>query len=231
MAEGPAGWGYSGDTGPEHWGSLSPEYGACATGGEQSPVDLTGGGGSPPSLEIAYGSSPLELTNNGHSVEARPEGDSAITLDGKEYALDHFHFHAPSEHTVDGEALPLELHFVNVADDGSAAVLGVLVAEGGVNPAWADMTDALAHTINVGDSAEVKSVDLLALLPGDPESVQRWSYRGSLTTPPCTEGVAWTVFAEPIEMSPGQIAAFTDAYSGNARPVQPLGDRELAFGR
>jgi carbonic anhydrase len=226
-----ADWSYSGATGPERWGSLSPEYAACSGGSEQSPVDLTGGEGSPPSLEIVYGSSPLELTNDGHSVEARPGGENTITLGGKAYTLDQFHFHAPSEHTVDGEALPVELHFVNVAADGSAAVLGVLVAEGGVNTAWADMTDALAHTVNEGDSTRVKSVDLLALLPGDPESAQRWSYAGSLTTPPCTEGIAWTVFAEPIEMSPEQIAAFTGAYSGNARPVQPLGDRELAFGR
>jgi carbonic anhydrase len=223
-------WSYSGDTGPEHWGSLSPAYAACSRGAEQSPIDLRDGGGAPPRLEVGYGESPLELFNNGHSVEASAEGDNTISLDGKTYGLDQFHFHAPSEHTLNGVAVPLELHFVNLADDGSPAVLGVLVEEGEDNPAWARFTDALADASSEGDKAEVEATDLPSLLPTDPASAERWSYSGSLTTPPCSEGVAWTVFAEPIEMSADQIAAFTAAYDATARPVQPLGERELAFG-
>jgi carbonic anhydrase len=223
-------WSYSGDTGPDQWGSLSPEYAECSEGTEQSPIDLTGGSGDPPALAIDYGSSPLALTNNGHSVEAVVKGDNTIALDGDAYALDQFHFHAPSEHTLDGEALPLELHFVNATADGKLAVLGVMVREGEENPAWTAVTDALADTVNEGDTAEVEQVDLKALLPRNALGAQRWSYPGSLTTPPCSEGVAWTVFAEPIEMSAEQIAAFTAAYDSNARPVQPLGDRDLAFG-
>ena len=97
-------------------------------------------------------------------------------------------------------------------------------------PAWSAITDALADTTSEGDTAPVEDTDLLALLPDGAASAERWSYAGSLTTPPCAEGVAWTVFAEPIEMSADQIAAFTDAYSDTARPVQPLGDRELLRG-
>ena len=227
----PVDWSYSGDTGPAHWGSLNPDYVECSQGTEQSPIDLSGGAGRPPALEVDYGSSPLALTNNGHSVEATVEGNNAISLDGASYTLDQFHFHAPSEHTIDGEALPLELHFVNLAEDGSAAVLGVLVSEGEENPAWSGVTDGLANTINEGDTAELGPTDLAGLLPADPANAERWSYPGSLTTPPCTEGVAWTVFADPIEMSAAQIAAFRAAYDGNARPVQPLGERELALGR
>jgi carbonic anhydrase len=226
----PPEWSYSGSTGPENWGSLSTEYAACSNGREQSPVDLTGGSGGPPALDVAYGSSPLALTNNGHSVEAKVEGDNTISLDGKGYTLDQFHFHAPSEHTMDGEAFPLELHFVNVADDGTAAVLGVMVEEGEDNPAWAEVARGVGSAPAEGDTAEVASTDLAALLPDDPGGAGRWSYAGSLTTPPCTEGIAWTVFSEPVEMSAEQIASFTSAYDSNARPVQPLGDRELLRG-
>jgi carbonic anhydrase len=226
----PPEWSYSGSTGPENWGSLSSEYAACSEGTEQSPIDLAGGSGDPPALEVEYGSSPLALVNNGHSVEAEIEGEHAITLDGTRYTLAQFHFHAPSEHTLEGEALALELHFVNAAEDGSLAVLGVMVREGGENPAWSGVTDALANTVEEGDGADVGQTDLAALLPADPASARRWSYPGSLTTPPCSEGVAWTVFADPIEMSAAQIASFTSAYDGNARPVQPLGDRELLRG-
>jgi carbonic anhydrase len=223
-------WSYSGPTGPESWGSLSTEYAECSEGSEQSPIDLGAGAGTPPSLEVEYGTSALELTNNGHSVEAAVEGDNTVSLDGTPYTLDQFHFHAPSEHTIEGEVLPLELHFVNLGEDGSPAVLGVLVREGEENPAWTAFTDALGQTVDEGDTAKVGETDLAALLPADPAGSERWSYPGSLTTPPCSEGVAWTVFAAPIEMSAEQIAAFTAAYDGNARPVQPLGDRELAFG-
>ena len=226
-----AGWSYSGDTGPEHWSSLSPEFAACSNGAEQSPIDLTGGDGGPPPLEVAYGGSPLAITNDGRTVNAAADGDHGMSLGGKAHRLDHFHFHAPSEHTLDGRALALELHFVHFADDGAAAVLGVLVVEGAVNPGWSAVADALANAVNEGDGAEVAQTDLAALRPADPANSERWSYTGSLTTPPCTEGVAWTVFAEPIEMSAAQIAAFTAAYDSNARPVQPLGERTLTRGR
>jgi carbonic anhydrase len=225
-----ADWGYSGATGPENWGSLAPEYAPCAEGAEQSPIDLAGGSGDPPSLEVAYGSSSLALANNGHSVQAEVAGDHSITLGGTRYALEQFHFHAPSEHTLDGEELALELHFVNAAEDGSLAVLGVMVRAGEENRAWGEITRALAGASAAGDEAEAGTVDLQALLPADPAGARRWAYAGSLTTPPCTEGVAWTVFAEPIEMSAEQIEAFKSAYDANARPVQPLGERELAFG-
>jgi carbonic anhydrase len=225
-----ADWTYSGATGPEHWGSLDPEYAPCSEGAEQSPIDLTGGSGEPPALEVAYGSSSPALVNNGHSVEAAVEGGHSITLDGTRYTLAQFHFHAPGEHTLDGEELALELHFVNAADDGSLAVLGVMVRAGEENSAWSEITRALAGATAEGDEAQAGTVDLQALLPADPARAARWSYPGSLTTPPCSEGVAWTVFAEPIEMSAEQIEAFTNAYDANARPLQPLGDRELAFG-
>lgn len=184
--------------------------------------------GEPPAPEVSYGSAPLELENNGHSVEAAVEPGNTVSLDGQEYGLTQFHVHAPSEHTLGGESLPLELHFVNQTEDGSAAALGVLVREGETNPAYDALVEALPAV--EGETAEVGAIDLLDLLPEDPAGTERWSYEGSLTTPPCTEGVAWAVSAEPIEMSADQIAAFTDIYDGTNRPLQPLGDRELVLG-
>jgi carbonic anhydrase len=225
-----AGWSYSGETGPTHWSSLAPEYAPCAEGREQSPIDLKGGSGAPPALEIDYGSSPLTLTNNGHSVEATVEGENTISLDGKVYTLEQFHFHSPSEHTIEGRSFPLELHFVHAADDGSLAVVGLMVEEGNENSAWKGVTDALSATPAEGDTADVEDTDLESLVTSD-AAAERFHYPGSLTTPPCSEGVAWTVFSDRSQMSAEQIAAFTAVYEGTARPVQPLGDRELKFGQ
>jgi carbonic anhydrase len=222
-------WSYSGATGPEHWGSIDPAYKLCSQGDQQSPIDLRDGErASPPKLTVGYSTSSLELGNNGHSVEALPEPQGGIELGGDQYDLIQFHFHAPSEHTIDGRSLPLELHFVNEAQDGSLAVLGVMAIEGAANPAYDKLIGALPGS--EGETASVDGVDVAALLPADAANAQRWFYNGSLTTPPCSEGVSWIVFAKPIELSAEQIAAFTDLYDHNNRPVHPLGSRSLALG-
>lgn len=219
---------YSGATGPENWGSLDPSYAACSNGKRQSPIDLKDGvPASEPTLEISYEpAQDPEVENNGHSVEVTyPEG-SSITLDGTEYALAQFHFHAPSEHEIDGTSYPLELHFVNADAEENLAVLGVMVAEGAENPAYAPLVDALPT--KEGETTHVSGeLNAAAMLPANPDAAERWSYDGSLTTPPCSEGVRWTVFAEPIELSKEQIAAFEAAYDHNNRPLQPLNGREL----
>ena len=222
-------WSYSGANGPEHWGSVNPAYKLCSQGEQQSPIDLRDGErASPPKLTLGYSTSSLELQNNGYSVEAVPEPQGGIELGGDHYDLIQFHFHAPSEHTFDGKSLPLELHFVNEAEDGSLAVLGVMAVEGAVNPAYDKLIAALPDS--EGESASVEDVDLASLLPADAAKAERWVYDGSLTTPPCSEGVSWSVFAKPIELSAEQIAAFTDLYDHNNRPLQPLGSRSLALG-
>lgn len=223
-------WSYSGATGPEHWGSLNPDYKVCSSGDQQSPIDLVDGEhASPPKLTIDYSTSSLDLDSTGHSVEAIPEPQGGIELRGTQYDLIQFHFHAPSEHTFDGKSLPLELHFVNVAQDGSLAVLGVMAVEGAANPAYDKLIGALPGS--EGETATVDGVDVAALLPADAAKAERWVYDGSLTTPPCSEGVSWIVFAKPIELSAEQIAAFTDLYNHNNRPVHPLGSRSLGLGR
>jgi carbonic anhydrase len=223
----PAEWSYAGADGPSHWGSLDAEYAACSQGREQSPVDLAGAERErPPELVIDYRDGTAELDNNGHSVEAAFDEAGSIELEGRSYEFAQFHFHAPSEHTLGGEHQPAELHFVNQAEDGSLAVIGVLVAEGSENRAFGRFLAAAPAT--AGETAEADLRPGALLPPGVPG--ERWAYNGSLTTPPCSEGVAWTLLARPIEISAEQITRLTDLYSDTARPVQPLGDRELVRG-
>ena len=229
--EKPAPFGYSGKDGPSHWGSLDPSYGLCSEGRKQSPIDLTHAQPSAlPRIHFAYEPAEVEVENNGHSLEVVYPPGSSIQLDGTEYELKQFHYHAPSEHEVNGHSLPMEFHFVNESDDGAVAVIGVLVEKGQPNPAVSKLVRALpkeeGETLPV--SGELNPLDLL---PPDPVSAARWSYEGSFTTPPCTEGVRWSVFKRPIELSAPQIAAFIGVYDHNNRPVQPLNGRELLVSR
>ena len=221
---------YSGEEGPRRWGDLDESYELCAEGDEQSPIDLSAAKkGSPAPVGFDYGEAEIELENNGHSVEAVVAPGSTVEIDGTGYGLLQFHFHASSEHLVDGTSFPLEFHFVNEADDGGLAVFGVFAERGRENPAFAELTEDLpSEEGDVGRVAE--TVDVEALLPDDPGNADRWSYPGSLTTPPCSEGVDWFVFTDPIEMSSEQIVAFTDVYADNHRPIQPLNDRTVIVG-
>ena len=135
---------YSGETGPSHWGELDPSFAECSDGERQSPIDLAKGSPSAePELDVGYRTGEVEMENNGHTVEAQYSGEGTITLAGDEYDLDRFHFHAPAEHEIGGRRFPLEFHFVNEGEDGAAAVLGVMVAEGSENPAFDALIAAL----------------------------------------------------------------------------------------
>ena len=219
-------WGYGRHDGPAAWAELDPAFRTCALGREQSPIDLAGGlrAALPP---VAFDYRPVRavVENTGRTVQATPVPGSGIVLDGVRCALLQFHFHHPGEHTVDGAETPLEMHLVHRSGRGATVVVGVLFAEGAANaalaPVWAAMpTEAGAASASV-------SLDLAALLPAGRET---WRYRGSLTTPPCTEGVDWVVLVEPLTLSAAQIDAFAAVYPNNRRPVQPLGDRVLRRG-
>jgi carbonic anhydrase len=219
-------FGYSGDAGPSRWGSIDPAYKECSEGERQSPIDLKDGMRSAlPRIDFTYKPAELEVENNGHSLEAAYPPGSSVEIGGTHYELQQFHYHAPSEHEVSGRSLPMELHFVNIADDGRAAVLGVLVEEGQGNPSFSELVRALPTEQGATRRVEGK-VSALDLLPPGPGSAPRWSYDGSLTTPPCTEGVHWHVFKEPIELSAKQLARYTAVYEDNNRPLQPLNGRE-----
>lgn len=210
--------------GDEHWSHDDPGAwgGTCATGREQSPVDLTGARGEDlADIEFDYGPSPVTVANTGHTIQAEYAEGGSIEVDGTTYDLVQFHFHAPSEHTVDGRHAAAELHLVHQDADGHLAVVGVLVEEGPASDAVAPvLADAPAEE---GEETEPSAeVDAAGLLPDSPRTFR---YDGSLTTPPCTEGVKWMVMSEPVTWSGEQLAAFTGLYGGSNRPVQPLGDR------
>ncbi len=220
-------WGYQPHNGPALWGTLDPTFSKCALGKEQSPIDLTAGGSADPlAIEFDYRQTRIAVENNGHTIQVNPDLGSAIVLNGVRFDLLQFHFHHGSEHTVDGNQLPLEMHLVHRSDGGSLAVVGVLFEEGPANdtlaPVWSHLPPepAASHVVASG-------LDLASLLP---TTRTMWRYRGSLTTPPCTEGVNWIVLTEPLTMAPDQIAAFGAIYPNNFRPVQPLGERVLDCG-
>ncbi|MCY3775622.1 MAG: carbonic anhydrase family protein [Candidatus Aminicenantes bacterium] len=220
-------WGYEPHNGPEHWGTLDPAFSVCSTGEEQSPIDLTAGRNADPiAIEFEYPRTRIAIENNGHTIQVNPDPGRGIVLNGVRFHLLQFHFHHASEHTVDGIQFPLEMHLVHRNDGGSLAVVGVLFQEGPANdalaPVWAHLpTEQTAPDVIPGE------LDLASLLPA---ARTTWRYRGSLTTPPCTEGVNWIVLTEPLTMSPEQIAAFGAIYPNNFRPVQPLGKRVLDCG-
>lgn len=218
-------WSYEGTTGPDHWADLSPDYRLAAAGKRQSPIDLTDGEApTSGSLAIDYQSTTLEIVNNGHTVQVNYAPGSTITIGSGTFGLAQFHFHSPSEHTIDGSHLPMEMHLVHANAAGELAVLGVFLKEGRHNPALARIWEHLPT--RSGESRSVEDVTLIAsdLLPAD---LSRHVYSGSLTTPPCSEGVSWMVLHTPIEASAAQIQAFRALYHGNNRPTQPLHGRSV----
>ena len=222
-----ASWGYGPHDGPARWATLDPAFAACDLGREQSPIDLTGGRRADlTSVEFDYSRMRVTVENTGRTIQVNPDPGSGIVLDGVRYALWQFHFHHGSEHTFDGARLPLEMHLVHRSDRGSLAVVGVLFTVGAANaalaPVWARLPAAPG-----GTAAPSGRLDLSALLPAGRTT---WRYRGSLTTPPCTEGVAWVVLTETLTLSAAQIDAFAALYPNNRRPVQPLGERVLQRG-
>lgn len=215
-------WSYSGAEGPENWGSLSPEFATCdAT--SQTPINIVDpASATSPEPTINYAKGAVEQFNNGHSVEATAAEGNSITVDGTTSALLQMHFHAKSEHTINGKYSPVEVHFVHKSDDGALTVIGVMLEEGSsANAAWGPFVKAIGTPEGTTANA---TFDWPAMLPTSLKSVR---YSGSLTTPPCTEGVNWLVMTEPVTLSKAQIAAITAVYSDNYRPVQPLNGREV----
>lgn len=219
-------WGYEGELGPAAWATLDSDYALCATGRQQSPINLPGEP-EPTLADVTfdYRESAVHIRNNGHTIQVDYDGGSRIEIDGQPYELIQFHFHAPSEHTVADESYPIELHLVHQSPaDESLAVVGVFVEEGAENAAFAPVWSHLPPEETEGAIATGATVNATGLLPTE-RTLYR--YRGSLTTPHCDEGVIWSVMSAPIRMSASQIAAFTDIFSGNNRPLQPLLDQEV----
>ena len=220
-------WSYEGDKGPAQWGSLDPAFSDCAKGLEQSPIDLVDAETRQQGrIEFDYAPSPITLLNNGHAIQVNYAPGSGMILDGVRYELLQFHFHHGSEHTVAGVRLPMELHLVHRSDEGALAVVGVFLEEGRENlvlaPLWRRLPARPAPA-----RAIPASIDAIELLP---ERRTAWRYRGSLTTPPCSQGVSWVVMTEPVAVSAAQIARYGDILRNSYRPTQPLNGRSLTVG-
>lgn len=222
-------WSYEGKTGPEHWGDINPDYAACTNGKEQSPINI----GTSHVVEdekiadpdIHYKPTVFSLSNNGHTIQGNPSTlDNSIVVDNKEYKLEQFHFHTPSEHQFNGQNFNMELHFVHKDANNQVAVLGLMIKEGVSNPYLEKAWNVIPTEKTTKDVKLTEPIDLMNLLPKDKDSFR---YNGSLTTPPCSEAVKWVVLEEPIEMSKEQIDKFRKIFSDNHRPVQPLNEREI----
>lgn len=219
-------WGYSGHEGPEFWGDLSHDYAVCKSGRNQSPIDIAGLTESELSpIIFSYNSVPMSIVNNGHTVQVNYAPGSSITVDGKTFDLLQFHFHTPSENTVEGSSFPMEAHLVHADKDGSLAVVGVLFQEGMSNPfietIWAYMPEKAGETKEL---PELK-VNVEKMLPAN-KSYYR--FNGSLTTPPCTEGVRWMVLKSPEPVSSSQTRRLNSVLGGdNNRPVQATNARPV----
>jgi carbonic anhydrase len=239
-------FGYAGEAAPAHWGTLSPDWHTCAEGKNQSPIDLADVVEAQlPPLRIHYTTLGVTIVNNGHAVQvnyakgSQVQADShahapyvgmiqyapgsVLHHDGMTFELKQFHFHSPSEHTLNGKPFPMELHLVHGDQAGNLAVVSVLMAEGATdNPViaklWAQMPAKVGEKNTL--EAEINAVDLL------PVSKAYFRYGGSLTTPPCSEGVRWYVMQEAVTVSKAQIDAFRQAVGyPNNRPVQPVNAR------
>lgn len=222
-------WSYEGETSPEHWAELDELFAPCEVGKTQSPVNIehtkVQENAKLKPIEVHYKPSKVSLVNNGHTIQADLQNaDNHIVVEGKTYTLKQFHFHLPSEHEVDGQHTDMELHFVNKSDDGKTAVLGILIKQGTenaeLNKLWSHIpTEASEEAVEISED-----FDMNKLLPQDLHSFR---YQGSLTTPPCTEGVQWIVLEQTVPWSKKQIDTFKAIFAHDNRPVQPLGDRKV----
>ena len=218
-------WGYEGEGSPEHWGELDEAYKTCQSGMNQSPINIDSTANAHLSpLQTHYIDGPVTLTNNGHTIQASEQADTrdTITLDKQTWTLQQFHFHAPSENTVHGKKYAMEMHLVHKSAQGAVAVVAVMFDQGAenseLNKLWATMPQNAEQTAQI-----VTQIDLNALLPADKTY---WRFSGSLTTPPCSEGVIWIVLKHPLTLSAVQLAKFSHAmHHDNNRPIQPLNGR------
>jgi carbonic anhydrase len=221
-------WTYEGATGAEHWSELDPDWAACNAGKEQSPIDIRSAKKAElPAIRFEYKSEPLKyLINNGYTIrvnyhDAAGSGNFMIVGD-KRYQLTQFHFHRPSEEYIHGKPYDMVAHFMHQSSDGRVAGVAVLLKAGSANATIQQLWEHMPMT--KGDEQEIAGTEVnpAGLLPHD---TAYYTYMGSLTAPPCTEGVTWYVLKTPMEVSTEEISAFAKLYPHDVRPLQPLNGR------
>lgn len=227
-------WTYDGPAGAEHWSALDPAYAACNTGKEQSPIDIRNAQKAElPSIRFEYKSEPLKyLINNGKTIRVNyhdaPGTGSFLIVGGERYQLTQFHFHHPSEEYINGKPYDMVLHLMHESSGGKVAGVAVLLKAGSANATVQKIWDHMPKTEGKEQDipgVEVNPADLL------PRELAYYTYIGSLTAPPCTEGVTWFVLKTPVEISKQQIGAFAELYPHDVRPLQPLNGRVVKQSR
>jgi carbonic anhydrase len=221
----PPHWSYSGQEGPDEWGKLDSTYAACSSGKTQSPIDIRGAKKADlPALKFAYNSVPLNIIDNGHTIQVNYPAGSTLTVGRKLYTLKQFHFHHPSEEHVNGHGYDMVAHLVHADAEGHLAVVAVFLKKEKVNTfidlVWQNLPTEKGKAIDVSGVA-LNAKDLL------PVEHEYFTFSGSLTTPPCSEGVTWYVMKNPVALSEAQVAVFAKLYPRNARPIQPANGREI----
>jgi carbonic anhydrase len=224
-------WGYTGPNGPAKWGKLDKAFATCASGTTQSPIDIVDAHvrkGDLPPLLFSYKPSPLKIIDNGHAIQVNYGPDSWLTVEGKRYELVEIQFHKPSEFKIDGKTQEMDAQLVHRDKDGKLAIVAVLLDQGKENALiktlWINLPQAKDKE-NVVPTVQISAVGLL------PQNKDYYTFKGSLTTPPCSENVAWYVLKTPTQISAEEVARFAKYYQMNARPVQPLNDRDVLGSR
>ncbi|RUM74758.1 MAG: hypothetical protein DSZ11_03460 [Sulfurovum sp.] len=220
-------WGYMRDVGPRHWSEVKKEFNMCSEGKQQSPINIIASKDIDlQALALNYKTGSKGIINNGHTVQVNITDGSALKIDGEDYKLKQFHFHVPSENNINGNAFPLEVHFVHATDDGKLAVVAVMFQRGEENPVLAKIWKKLP-SLKVGEEEKcgLSADEVKALMP---ENKDYYKFMGSLTTPPCSENVKWHVYKTPLTASKEQINTFFTLFGfPNNRPVQDTNKRVI----
>lgn len=220
---------HQGADGPENWANLCSGFAACG-GQAQSPINIVSTTVAQDQQLTApvfsYGKSIVSIVNNGHTIQFNVDGDNKVSLNGKDYTLLQFHYHALSEHTIDGKHFPLEVHFVHKHADNDFAVLGIMFEPGKSNSLLEKYLNHVYFPKEKGSYQSTDTIDLLSLFP---QNKSYYYYKGSLTTPPCSEVVSWYVLQQSVQASPEQIAALSAILNNNYRPVMPLNGRTVEY--
>lgn len=215
-------WAYGGETGPAAWGGLKPEFQLCSTGKRQSPIDIRGGiAVDLEPIQFDYRGTGFNVVDNGHTVQVNMGAGNSLQVGGRRYELVQFHFHRPAEERINGRQYDMSLHLVHKDPEGRLAVVGLLLERGAPQPVVQSVWNNLPLEQGL-EQASAHVLDLNHLLPADRGY---YTYMGSLTTPPCSEGVLWMVMRQPVTVSQSQIDIFARLYPMNARPVQNAAGR------
>jgi len=219
-------WSYAGPSGPENWGKLKSEYSLCKAGQEQSPIDIQNAFKYPfKPVSFNYRPNKFTVLNNGHTIQVSAPNSGSVSLPSGTFSLVQIHFHAPAEEKIQGHTYPLGVHLVHRNDAGELAIIALMYEEGAHNTALEPIFAAMPRS--AGGRVTLNNANIADLLP---ENHNAYAFMGSLTEPPCTEGVRWNVLTTAVQLSQAQLEAFRAIYPMNARPIQPLNDRSVVVG-